>query len=113
MGRTRLFVIIVTILSLTLFYSFVWASEEAALRHRPPVGIIILDLIVVRPVSVAVSLFTTGICIGTMPLAAPIGIGEQSVRVLIEAPWRFTGMRYLGEFNNYIDSKPITVVEHP
>jgi hypothetical protein len=46
-----------------------------------------------------------------MPLAYVTGIGEQSARVLIEAPWRFTGGRYLGDFHHYKDGKPITIVQ--
>ncbi len=115
MGKTKLVVIILTILSITLFYSFVWAqeSEEPASRQRPPVAVMVLDLIIVRPISVAVSAASTIFCAGTMPLAYPIGVGEQSTRIFIEAPWRFTGMRHLGEFGSYKDGKPITVIERP
>jgi hypothetical protein len=43
-------------------------------------------------------------------MAFVIGIGEQSARVLIEGPWRFTAARYWGDFKRYKDGKPITVV---
>jgi hypothetical protein len=38
------------------------------------------------------------------------GVPEASARVLVEAPWRFTGARPLGDFNNYKDGGPITTV---
>jgi len=117
MKKTRLFPIIVTILFLTLFYSFVWAQEtkerQLYLIERPPVALMILDLIIVRPISASVAIDSTGFCVGTMPLAFVSGVGEQSARVLVEAPWRFIGMRPLGDFGHYKDGKPITVVERP
>jgi hypothetical protein len=45
-----------------------------------------------------------------MPLAFVCGVGEHSARILVVAPWRFTAARKFGEFNRYVDGKPITVV---
>lgn len=70
----------------------------------------ILDLLIVRPISASVAIASTGFCVGTMPLAFVSGVGEQSSRVLVEAPWRFTAMRPLGDFGHYKDTKPITVI---
>jgi hypothetical protein len=108
MNSKRLISIFVFFVILTLFPSSVFAQE---LRETPPVGMKILDLIVVRPISASVACVSTAFCAGTMPLAYVIGVGEQSARVLIEAPWRFTGGRYLGDFYHYKDGKPITVVQ--
>ena len=108
MNSKRLVSILAVLAILTLFSSPVLAQES---RENPPVGLKILDIIVIRPVSAAVSCVSTALCVGTMPLAYIIGVGEQSARVLIEAPWRFTAGRYLGDFSHYKDGKPITVVQ--
>ena len=107
--NSRRFVSILVVLAIvTLFSSSVLAQE---LRENPPVGLKILDIIVIRPVSASVACVTTAFCVGTMPLAYVTGIGEPSARILIEAPWRFTAGRYLGDFYHYKDGKPITVVQ--
>ncbi len=79
-------------------------------QQKPPVGLAILDALVVRPISAGVSAASTGFCIATMPLAYVIGLGEPSVRVFVEAPWRFTAGSPLGDFENYKDGRPITVI---
>ena len=108
MNSKRLFSILATLAVLTLFSSSVLAQE---FRENPPVGLKILDVIVVRPISASVASASTAFCVGAMPLAYVTGIGEQSARVLIEAPWRFTAGRYLGDFHHYKDGKPITVIQ--
>lgn len=79
-------------------------------ESKPPVGSKVIDIVIVRPVSAVVAAATTVVCVGTMPIAFVLGISEHSARVLIEAPWRFTGARRLGEFDRYRDGKPITVI---
>ena len=74
----------------------------------PSTGLVVLDLLVVRPFCVAGSIASTAFCIATMPGAFLCGVGEQSARIFVEAPWRFTAGRPLGEFNTYRDGKPIT-----
>ena len=108
MNPKRIVSILAVLAILTLFSSSVLAQEY---RENPPVGLKILDIIVIRPFSAAVACASTAFCVGTMPLAFVTGIGEQSARVLIEAPWRFTAARYLGDFSHYKDGKPITVVQ--
>ena len=108
MNLKRLISIFVFFVILTLFPSSVLAQE---LRENPPVGLKILDIIVVRPISASVACVSTAFCAGTMPLAYVIGVGEQSARVLIEAPWRYTGGRYLGDFYHYKDGKRITIIQ--
>ncbi len=93
---------------LGLFSSSVLAQE---IRQNPPAGLKVLDVLIVRPVSGLVACATTAFCVGTMPLAYVWGIGEPSARILIEAPWRFTAGRYLGDFYHYKDGKPITVIQ--
>src|SRR4030042_6537868 len=65
-------------------------------RERPPVALMVLDVVIVRPCSAVVSLGLTGLHVGISPLAYVTGVGEQSARILVEAPWRFTSMRPLG-----------------
>ena len=108
MNTKRLISILAFLAILTLFCSSAFAE---GLRETPPVGMKILDLLVVRPISAGVACLSTAFCVGTMPLAYIIGVGEQSARVLIEAPWRYTGGRYWGDFHHYKDGKPITVVQ--
>ena len=108
MNSKRLVSILAVLAILTLFSSSVLAQE---VRENPPVGIKILDIIIVRPLSASVACASTAFCVGTMPLAFITGVGEQSARILIEAPWRFTAGRYLGDFSHYKDGKPITIVQ--
>jgi len=83
-------------------------GDEA--NGKPPVALKVVDVVIVRPVSAAVAAGLTAVSIGTIPLAYVCGIGEHSVRILIEAPWRFTAARRLGELDRYVDGKPITVL---
>ncbi len=108
MNSRRLVSILAVVALLTLFSSSVFAQE---VRQNPPAGIKVLDILVVRPVSACVAAATTAACVGTMPVAFIIGVGEPYARIMIEAPWRFTAGRYLGDFHNYKDGKPITVVQ--
>ena len=73
------------------------------------VGMKILDLLVVRPLSIVVSTFSTALYLATVPITFPAGVSEPAARTLVEAPWRFTGARYLGEFDRYKDGNPITI----
>lgn len=77
---------------------------------KPPVALKVVDVVIVRPVSAAVAVGLTAVSIGTMPVAYVCGVGEYSARILVQAPWRFTAARKFGEFNRYVDGKPITVV---
>jgi hypothetical protein len=86
------------------------SAESATTKERAPLVLMILDIAIVRPVSAVVATGLTGVCIGSMPLAFVAGVGEESARILVEAPWRFTGARYLGDFHNYKDGEPITTL---
>lgn len=99
--------ILLTIVALFLFSSFGFAQD---LRENSSVGIKILDLIIVRPISAGVACASTIFYIGTSPLTYSIGVGEPSARILVEAPWRFTAARYLGDFDHYKDGKTVVTV---
>jgi len=77
---------------------------------EPSVATKILDLSIVRPISIVVSIASTAFCVGTLPFTFPAGVSEPAARIFVEAPWRFTNARYLGEFNHYKDEKPATVI---
>jgi hypothetical protein len=78
-------------------------------RRTPPSGAMkVLDLLIIRPLSIPVSAASTGLFLGTLPITFTIGVSEYAARALVEAPWRFTNARCLGEFNHYKDCKPIT-----
>lgn len=108
MNSKRLVSIVAVAAILTLFCSPALAQE---IRENPPAGIKILDILVIRPISACVACASTAFCVGTMPLAYITGIGEPSARIFIEAPWRFTAGRYLGDFSHYKDGRPIAVVQ--
>jgi hypothetical protein len=80
-------------------------------RERPAEGMRILDLLVVRPLSIVISTASTAFYIVTVPITYPAGVSESAARVLVEAPWRYTGMRYLGDFHHYKDGHPITTID--
>ncbi len=67
----------------------------------------ILDVLVVRPFAVIGSTVSTAAYIAISPLAFVMGLGESAARVMVEAPWRFTAFRYIGQFNHYVDEEPI------
>jgi len=92
-------------LTLTLFHPFALAEES-----DPTLGLKMVDLVVIRPLSAGVATISTAFFVVTSPLTFVFGVAEPAARVLVEAPWRFTGVRYLGDFEHYKDGKPITVV---
>jgi hypothetical protein len=68
-----------------------------------PFGMKVLDVALVRPGMVAVSVVSNAFFLGTFPLTFAIGIGEQSANLFVIAPWRFTAARFPGEFGAYQD----------
>ena len=80
--------------------------------EKPSTALKILDLFFIRPIlCVPLASASTAIHIGLSPLTYLSGIGEQSARVLVEAPWRYTNKRLWGDFGHYKDGYPITVIE--
>jgi hypothetical protein len=105
--KSEIFVALLVAMLLAVPISQAYGDEADG---KPPVALKVVDVVIVRPVSAAVAAGLTAVSVGTMPLAYVCGIGEHSVRILIEAPWRFTAARKFGEFNSYKDGKPITVI---
>lgn len=78
---------------------------------KTPVAAKIFDVLIVRPISIVMASASTGICIVTLPFTFITGVSEESASVLIEAPWRYTTARFLGEWDHYKDEKPITILD--
>ena len=83
------------------------ASASAAARG-PSWGAKLVDLALVRPLSLVGSAASTALCLGTLPLTYPTGLSYGASDWLITAAWRFTGGRPLGEYDRYIDGRSIT-----
>jgi len=81
------------------------APAAMATPNDAPVGLKILDVVVVRPTSFLVSLVSTGIFLGSLPLTYPTGVSYDLGNYMIAAPWRFTSSRYIGNFREYKDRR--------
>ena len=101
------FLVIAVCISI-LFSSSV--SGEDIEREEPTNGMKALDLFLVRPLSIVGSTLSTAFYLVTVPITFPAGVSEPAARILVEAPWRYTGMRYLGDFKHYKDGNPITIL---
>lgn len=99
-------IVILLIMMVILFSPFAFASDVQ--QTRPTAAMKILDLIIVRPLSIPVAAVSTGLFLGTLPITFTTGVSEYAARALVEAPWRFTNARCLGDFDHYKDCKPIT-----
>lgn len=77
-------------------------------KEGPSVGAQIADVALVRPVCLVGSTISTAAYLVISPITFLMGLGEPTARVMVEAPWRFTASRKVGEFNHYKDDKPIT-----
>ncbi len=101
--------ILIICLSLSILFSSAAFADNME-REQPTTGMKVLDLLLVRPLSIVGSSISTAFFLATAPITFPSGVSEQAARLLVDAPWRFTGMRYLGDFHHYKDGHPITVV---
>lgn len=84
--------------------------EQPMERVEPTTGMKVLDLLLVRPLSIVGSAISTAFYVVTVPITFPSGVSEPAARIFVEAPWRYTGMRYLGDFKHYKDGNPITII---
>ena len=100
---------LVMALSILILFSS-GAFADGMEREQPTAGMKVLDLLVVRPLSIVGSTLTTAFYLVTVPITFPSGVSEPAARILVEAPWRYTGMRYLGDFKHYKDGNPITII---
>jgi hypothetical protein len=83
------------------------APVAMAESDEAPVGLKILDFVLVRPVSFVVSVASTGVFIGTLPLTFPIGVSYDLGTEMVTVPWRYTSSRCYGNFHEYRDHRSI------
>jgi len=100
--------VILVVAALLLLTSPVLA--KASSRSEAPFAQKLLDVALVRPVTLVGSLTSTALCVGLSPLTWLLGpgVGVPSVDYLVVVPWRFTAGRYAGDFRNYIDGRTAT-----
>jgi hypothetical protein len=70
-----------------------------------PVGMKILDFVLVRPVAFVVSLASTGVYLATVPLTFPMGYSYDLGTYMVTVPWRYTSSREYGSFSEYRDNR--------
>ena len=81
-----------------------------------PGWLMAIDLVLVRPPCFALSIVSTALHIGFLPITYPIGAatGPRNLGTyLVNVPWRFTTSRYYGDFSKYRDNRTITGREIP
>ncbi|OPY05404.1 MAG: hypothetical protein A4E66_02446 [Syntrophus sp. PtaB.Bin001] len=83
------------------------SKQPSETWEEPSLGIKIVDILLVRPLCAVGSTISTVTFIAVSPLVSIIGVGEEAARYMVEAPWRFTSFRYVGQFNHYKDEQPI------
>jgi len=97
-------ILICAVLTMSMLLAAPAAMAES---DDAPVGMKILDFVLVRPVSFVVSLASTGVFIGTLPLTFPIGVSYDLGTYMVTVPWRYTSSREYGNFSDYRDDRTI------
>ncbi len=99
--------LIVFIMIMVMACPCAFASDPV---YQPSVGLKIVDALCVRIPMIGASCISTAAFIVISPVVHCIGIGEPIFRAMVEAPWRFTEARPLGDFTGRTkDGKPIYV----
>ncbi len=112
MGKKGFTFLLILLVLFFLFGFTPYAHATPTSQEEPSTGVKVADLILIRPIGVVVSAVSTGFCVITMPLAFIVGIGEESSRVLVETPWKFTSSRPLGNFKYYNDGKQVKWISY-
>jgi hypothetical protein len=76
--------------------------------YGPPFGSKLVDVALVRPLTMVGSIASTALAIGLSPLTWMTGVGDESVDYMVVAPWRFTAYRYPGRYSSYKDGRNAT-----
>jgi len=97
-------ILICAVLTMTLLLAAPAAMAEPA---DAPVGMKILDFVLVRPTTFVLSIVSTAVFIGTVPLTYPIGVSYDLGAYMVAVPWRFTAARHFGNFSEYRDSRTV------
>ncbi|WAC07935.1 MAG: hypothetical protein OS130_01680 [Thermodesulfobacteriota bacterium] len=86
---------------------FIFTFTCSVMAEEPSVGSKIVDLFLVRPISLVGATVSTGAyLVMSVPLAI-MGGAETASTIMVDAPWRFTNQRYLGDFSHYKDNNSI------
>ena len=84
------------------------AAPAAMAEHADaPVGMKILDFVLVRPTSFVISIVSTAVFIGTVPLTHAMGVAYDLGAYMVVVPWRYTSSRHYGNFSEYRDHRTI------
>jgi len=110
----------VRILICTVLTAVTLLAAPAAMAERDdgpqpgslaPGWLMAIDLVLVRPPSFILSIASTAVYVASLPITYPIGAasGPRSLGpYMVNVPWRFTAMRYYGDFGEYRDHRTIT-----
>ena len=81
--------------------------EYTAKFKKAPVGMKIADIVLVRWPRFVLSLASTVLYIGTLPLTLPTGTTGDLATYMLHVPWRFTIARPYGNFSEYKDRRTV------
>jgi hypothetical protein len=78
------------------------ASAIAPEKSRPNIGLILVDLIFIRPLSLATPIGATALTAVAYPFVLPFGVdnANEMASDMIGGAWRFTFVRPLGDFSD-------------
>jgi len=78
------------------------ASAVGPQKSRPSCGLIVLDLLFIRPLSLATPIGATALTVLAYPFALPFGVdhANEMADAMIGGAWRFTFVRPLGDFSD-------------
>ena len=99
--------IIALLVSLLSIPSMSIAQQGNQPEPCPGFGEKMADLLLLRPLCLAGSVASTGLCIAVSVPATLMGAGTEVGEALFVAPWKYTTDRELGEFCHYKDGTPI------
>lgn len=78
------------------------ASAVGPEKSRPNIGLILLDVLLVRPLSLPCPIAATALTAIAYPFALPFGVDDANEMAddMIGGAWRFTFERPLGDFSD-------------
>ncbi len=93
------------LLMLSLVFALSLGVPYAA-KAETNVPLAIVDVALVRPVMMVVSIASTAVYTGLSVPFYMMGVSEGAARVMVERPWWFTGGRPVGDFTHYYEPGP-------
>jgi hypothetical protein len=72
-----------------------------------PVGLKIVDFVLVRPFCFVGSVVSTSVYAALLPITFPTGVAGDLGTYMVTVPWRFTASRYYGNFGVYRDHRTV------